>query len=133
MHHIPNGEEWTISKILKRKKTIEDNGLSWSVVKSIPVHESIKKCIENFKEYIKNYKKGIKNLANCGIHIICYNFMPMLDWTRTDLAFKVEDESKALQYDAIAFAAFELYLLKRLGASNIYSEEIKNEAKKTRR
>ena len=123
LHHIPNGDIWSVKEIQKRKNKIEKAGLTWDVVESLPVHEKIKTRSADFEQIIENYKESMKNLAACGVYVICYNFMPILDWTRTRLDMPLENGSLALEYNASELRVFDLYILRREGAEQDYTIE----------
>ena len=128
LHDVPNDQVWPVAAIRERKELIEAAGLSWSVVESVPVNEAIKKGLPERDALIDTYCQTLRNLAACGIDTVCYNFMPVLDWTRTDLTYALPDGALALRFDQVAFAAFDLYLLQRPSAEEAYSDEEREQA-----
>ncbi|MEM8649366.1 MAG: mannonate dehydratase [Pseudomonadota bacterium] len=135
LHHIDNGSVWSVEEIEKRKQQIsrrangEATRLTWDVVESLPVSEDIKKQDADWREHIENYKLSLENLASCGLEVICYNFMPILDWTRTDLKWRLENGATCMRFDYVDFAAFDIFILKRENAEASFSDNVVEDAR----
>jgi mannonate dehydratase len=134
LHHVPNGAVWTPDEIAKRqelvrrKKDGSPSGIEWDVIESLPVSEDIKKQKLDWREHIENYKTGIRNVAAAGLEVLCYNFMPVLDWTRTDLRYRVPSGGTCMRFDINDFAVFDIHILKRAGAAESFTDEVRDEA-----
>ncbi|GGF79754.1 mannonate dehydratase [Wenyingzhuangia marina] len=131
LHHVKNGDIWEVEEIMKVKNMIEEAGLEWSFIESIPIHENIKLQKGDYLHRIENYKQSLKNVAACGIKNVCYNFMPVLDWTRTQLFWPLKNGATALRFDKVEMAVFEIYLMEREGAEKDYTPEVQAKAKES--
>ncbi|HCS66362.1 MAG TPA: mannonate dehydratase, partial [Cellvibrio sp.] len=128
LNEVATGEEWPLDKILARKNIIEGFGLKWTVIESIPVHNDIKTRTGNYAHYIENYKKSLINAGKAGVKVVCYNFMPVIDWTRTNLDYHLENTGSALRFDMVDFVAYDVFILQRNNAAQNYSTELVAEA-----
>lgn len=129
LHHIPTGEAWPLEEVQKRKAEIEAHGLSWSVVESIPLHNDLKTRKGDYQHLLENYKASIRNVGAAGIEVVCYNFMPVVDWTRTNLDYELPNASRALRFEMADFAAYDVYLLERDGAAEDYDPDLLERAR----
>lgn len=129
LHHIATGEAWPLDEVVRRKQAIEQAGLNWAVVESIPVHNDIKLRTGNFKQQIENYKESLKSVGQAGIQTVCYNFMPVVDWTRTNLSYRLGNNAQALRFEMADFAAYDIFILQRPGAQQAYDAQVQEQAR----
>ena len=129
LHHIPTGEAWPIEEALKRKQEIEDHGLQWSVVESIPLHNDLKTRTGNYQQVLDNYKESVRNVGAAGVPVVCYNFMPVVDWTRTNLNYRLPNASRGLRFEMTDFAAYDVYILQRENAEDDYDPRVLDTAR----